>query len=179
IHGILRRPTLRRLALRNVSRRKGEALLVVVGSLIATAIITASFLVGDTLGASIRDSARTQMGPADEYVPAPSLARLPEVAAALSRPVPGTDGVLPVVRAGVTAATVGGTRRAEPHASLVEVDFGAARRFGGDAGATGFAGAGTTPSGADAVLGKDLARTLRVRQGDVVDVYGFGTRLRF
>ena len=179
IHDVVRRPTLRRLALRNVTRRRGEALLVVVGSLIATAIITASFLVGDTLGASIRDSARTQMGPADEYVPAPSLARLPDIAAALSSPVPGTDGTLPVVRSGATAASVHGSPRlAEPHAAMLEVDFAAARRFGGDAGATGFAGAGSTPSGVDAVVAKDLARTLHLKRGDSVDVYAFGTRLR-
>ena len=49
----------RRLALRNISRRKGEALLIVAGSLMGTAIITASFVVGDTFNSSIRDIART------------------------------------------------------------------------------------------------------------------------
>ncbi|MEY2463255.1 MAG: putative transport system permease protein, partial [Acidimicrobiaceae bacterium] len=52
------RPTFRRLAVRNVRRRKGEAVLVVLGSLLGTAIITSSFVVGDTLNASIRDEAR-------------------------------------------------------------------------------------------------------------------------
>src|SRR5206468_9018853 len=117
------------------------------------------------------DSARTQMGPADEYVPAPSLARLPDIAAALSPPVPGTDGVLPVVRSGATAATVGrGPRLAEPHTAMLEVDFAATRRFGGDAGATGMAHAGPTPRGSDAVIGRDLARSLHLDRGDAIDV---------
>src|SRR5204862_5528995 len=66
LYDAVRRPTLRRLAMRNVGRRRGEALLVVAGSLLGTAIITASFIVGDSLGASVRDSARTQLGPIDE-----------------------------------------------------------------------------------------------------------------
>src|SRR5688572_26774554 len=73
---LLFRPTFRRLALRNVLRRKNEALLVVAGSLLGTAIITSSFIVGDTLDASIRDTARTQLGPIDETVRVTDLARL-------------------------------------------------------------------------------------------------------
>ena len=57
-----------RLAGRNTLRRKGEALLVVLGSLLGTAIITSSFVVGDTLHATIRDQARTRLGPIDEVV---------------------------------------------------------------------------------------------------------------
>ena len=50
---LARRPTIRRLALRNLTRRRGEAALVVLGSLLGTAIITAAFIVGDSLGASV------------------------------------------------------------------------------------------------------------------------------
>ena len=67
------RPTIRRLALRNIVRRRGEAVLVVVGSLLGTAIITASFIMGGTVGASIRDFARTQLGPTDEAIRVPAL----------------------------------------------------------------------------------------------------------
>src|SRR3954451_13622894 len=79
----VRRPTLRRLALRHVGRRRAEALLVVAGSLLGTAIITASFIVGDSLGASVRDSARTQLGPIDEVVATNQPADLDRVAAAV------------------------------------------------------------------------------------------------
>src|SRR5205085_972431 len=61
-----RLPTFRRLALRNALRRKNEALLVIAGSLFGTAIVTSAFVVGDTLNASIRNEARTRLGPVDE-----------------------------------------------------------------------------------------------------------------
>jgi putative ABC transport system permease protein len=176
---VARRPTVRRLALRNEARRKGEAVLVVAGSLLGTAIITASFIVGDTLGASIRDSARTELGPIDETVRVADLSRLGDAEAAVRPPLPGTDGTLPMVTAGAAVATPGTDPRAEPQASLVEVDFEAARRFGGDAGATGLRRGGPTPSGDHLVLGEDLAHTLEVKAGDTVNVFAYGGRRAF
>ena len=43
------KPNLRRLAWRNLWRRKSEAVLVTLGTLLGTAIIVASFVVGDTI----------------------------------------------------------------------------------------------------------------------------------
>jgi putative ABC transport system permease protein len=92
------RPTFRRLALRNIARRPGEALLVVLGSLLGTAIITSSFVVGDTLDASIRDLARTQLGPVDVRLEVADLDALPAVEAAVDEaPVAGVDGTTSVV----------------------------------------------------------------------------------
>ena len=39
------RPVFRRLAIRNALRRRNEALLIVLGSVIGTAIVTSSFVV--------------------------------------------------------------------------------------------------------------------------------------
>src|SRR5438876_1108109 len=47
IFDLYRRPTFRRLAFRNALRRKNEAVLVVLGSLFGTAIVTSAFAVGD------------------------------------------------------------------------------------------------------------------------------------
>ena len=44
-------PTVRRLALRNVARRPGESGLVVGGALLATALITASMIIGSVIAA--------------------------------------------------------------------------------------------------------------------------------
>ncbi len=63
-----RRPVLRRLALRNAVRRPRETLLVVLGSLLGTAIMTGSFVIGDTFDASVRRGAYEQLGPVDEVV---------------------------------------------------------------------------------------------------------------
>ena len=59
---------LRRLALRNVARRPRETMLVILGSLLGTAIMTGSFVVGDTFTSSIRRGAFEQLGPIDEVV---------------------------------------------------------------------------------------------------------------
>ena len=174
LHDLVRRPTIRRLAARNVSRRRGEALLVVVGSLLGTAIITASMIVGDTLGASIRDFGRTELGPIDMVVRVNGLSRLPEVEAALADPVPGTDGTLRMVTTGAAVKTPGRDPRAEPRASLLEVDFDQARRFGGDPAATGLADAGATPSGDQAVVSSSLADALDLEVGHRIEVFAYG-----
>ena len=68
LYVLVRRPVLRRLAVRNAVRRPREATLVVLGSLLGAAIITGSMVVGDTIDASIRQSARAHYGPIDEVV---------------------------------------------------------------------------------------------------------------
>src|SRR5258708_2247553 len=129
----IRSPTIRRLALRNVTRRRSEAVLVILGSLLGTAIITAAFIVGDTLGASVRDRARADLGPSDEVVVSLGFGRGDTLFNALSNPpIPNVDGLLRVTRAGISVATVNADRRAEPFASLTEVDFNQARAFGGN-----------------------------------------------
>ncbi|HVE94831.1 MAG TPA: FtsX-like permease family protein [Acidimicrobiales bacterium] len=170
------RPTIRRLAVRNVTRRRGEAALVVLGSLLGTAIITASFIVGDTLGASTRDIARTDLGPTDEVVRIVGLGRGPEIAESLrTPPIPNVDGLLELVVSGAAVATPDGPdRRAEPVAQVVEVDFDAARAFGNDPGVTGLAAAGATPTGDEVVIGEELADKLDVDRGDSITLFAYG-----
>lgn len=183
LHDLLRRPTIRRLALRNVTRRKGEAALIVAGSLLGTAIVTASFIVGDTLRASVRDAARTQLGPIDEVVQVTGLPALPSVVAAVARGVPRSDGMLSAVTAQASLQRPSGSgsgsgadARAEPHVLLMEVDFDAARRFGGDPESTGLAGAGPTPRPGEIVIPADLASTLRAGKGDALRLFAYGTQ---
>lgn len=166
------KPVLRRLALGHLSRRPRETALVLLGSLLGTAIITGSFIVGDTLDASIQRSIFTQLGPIDEVVSAPP-EQMPAVEAAV-RGLPATevDGHLAITELDVTVATPGERPTAEPRAQLLEVDFAAARAFGGDERATGIRGA--TPGPDHAVVGEDLARTLDLERGDVVRVFAYG-----
>ena len=63
---LFRQSTLRQLARRNAVRRPVEALFVVAGSMLGTAIITGSLIVGDTMDRSIRSAAYDQLGPIDE-----------------------------------------------------------------------------------------------------------------
>ena len=183
IFDLVRRPTFRRLAVRNALRRKNEALLVVLGSLFGTAIITSAFVVGDTLQASIRDDARTRLGPIDEVALAHRAEVLPDVVTKVTaKPLPDVDGLLSLVTAPVTAASGAGTgagERAEPAAFLHELEFDAARTFGNRPADTGFADAGPTPSGTEAVIGADLADQLQIGPGDAVQVFVYERTLTF
>jgi len=173
---LVARPVLRRLAVRNATRRPKEALLVVLGSLLGTAIITGSFVVGDTLDASIRRGAETQLGPVDVAVVVEGTEASADVDAALrDLPTEDVDGVLRATTVTAAVASTGGVRRADPSASIVELDFDDAAAFGGDPGATGIDG--PTPAEGRAAVGRDLADTLGVTRGDTVELYAYGQRL--
>jgi putative ABC transport system permease protein len=171
----LRRRNLRRMAFRNIARRPLEAVMVVSGAALGTAIVTAAFVAGDTFDASIRDVARTQFGPIDETVEVDDAARLDDVASAVDADsLTDTDGTLSLVRA---PAAVRAGDHAEPIVGLGEMDFDDARAFGDDVAATGLAEAGPTPSGDEVVINRKLADDLQVGTGDIVEVLAFGQRL--
>jgi len=172
----LRHAFLRRLALRQIARRRGEAALVVVGSVLGTAIIVGSLVVGDTFNHSIRRQAWSVLGPIDEVVIAPG-GQGEEASRRLARLQgdPDVDGIL--VLTGDEAAVGKGHgpgRKAEPRASVFEVDFGQAAAFGGQAdGASGLAGPG--PRSGEIVINGELAKAMDARAGDVLTVWLYGT----
>jgi len=174
---LARRPVLRRLATRNAVRRPREMALILLGALLGTAIVTSSYVVGDTLRASIRHNAYTQLGPVDVEVltdPAGAGPALHAIdTAAASGALRNIDGILPLRSLSASVATVGAAPRAEPQAQVLEVDFGGGAAFGGRSAGGGLVG--QTPVGDDAVVGADLAATLGVRQGQHVVVYAYGT----
>jgi putative ABC transport system permease protein len=172
------RRVLRRLAIRNASRRPRETALVLLGSLLGTAIITGSLVVGDTLDSSFRQAAYSHQGPIDELVEtrAVSLDALWQRLSTVKSP--DIDGLLPMVTASASAMTADAdvrTRKAQPNSRVVEVDFAQARAFGNDPDATGISG--PTPGPGHAVVGKDLARSLEVDAGDRIVVSTFGRQL--
>ena len=120
---LVRRPVLRRLALRNAVRRPREAALVVLGSLLGAAIITGSAVVGDTMDASIRQVARTHLGPIDELVTTRNAAEQAQLLRVLRPLESGSiDRVLgfATIDAAVTSTGSGRTGRRAP--TLVGVD---------------------------------------------------------
>ncbi|HEV7759064.1 MAG TPA: FtsX-like permease family protein [Acidimicrobiales bacterium] len=170
------RRSLRRMALRNIARRPAEALLVVVGAALGTAIITSAFVVGDTFDASIRDFGRTDLGPVDETVDVRDVGQLDAIATNLqSNPPSGTDGTLAVVA--IQAATRAGGH-AEPLVHVAELDFDAGRAFGGAPAATGLADVGSTPHGDEVVVNQRLADDLRVAAGDTIELFAYGQERR-
>ncbi len=178
---LIRRPAFRRLALRNLLRRRTETILVVLGSSLGTAIIASAFVVGATFHASVRDGARTKLGPIDEQVALPRVSDVPAVVERLRNPpITGTDGVLGSVRAAAAlTATVSGRQVVEPSATVGEYDLSQARRFGGHPEDTGLAAAPRTLGPSDVLINRWLADQLGVAAGDRVTLHAFGTERTF
>jgi putative ABC transport system permease protein len=163
-------PLTRRLALRQLNRRRAEAALVVAGSVLGTAIIVGSLVVGDTLDHSFKQGAYRYLGVVDEVVSSSDPAQGEAAARRLERlrGDPAIDGLLTVRRH--DAAVVNGTgaagtaRKGEPRATLLELDFGAAARFEGP----GSSLAGPAPGPGQVVVSDVLAGAVDARAGDTL-----------
>lgn len=167
-------PITRRTALRYPARRFTESVLVVIGSLLGTSIITGSLIVGDTIDRSILASAYDQLGPIDEVVSVSGFERGDELIERFGdlSAIPGGDGVLDGVLPIVTTPIAVVGERTQPRAQLVEVDFDAAAGFGGDPSITGISG--PTPEPGQAIITTDVATTTDTGVGDTVALYVYG-----
>jgi putative ABC transport system permease protein len=142
----VRNPVFFRLGVRNLKRRRGRTVLIVTGLMLGTAIISAALATGDTMSHTIRSSAVTALGSADEVV-APkgieaSLAGnsggtgstyFPEgYASHIARSVAGkglVDGVAPVIVEPI-AVQDATSRQTEPRVTLFATNANAMRGFG-------------------------------------------------
>jgi putative ABC transport system permease protein len=169
---LLRRPVLRRLAMRQASRRRTEAALVIIGSALGTTIIVASLVVGDTLNFSVKQDAYRALGPVDERVVTVDPAAGEVVSWALSslRSDPLVDGVL-TARSEQVAVVLDrdGSHAAQPRTLVWDMDFAAAERFGGSSADSGLTGPSPRPS--EVVLNDLLASDLGAHVGDTVMLY--------
>lgn len=170
-------PMLRRLGFRDATRRPRETALVIAGSLLGTALITGSLIVGDTLDSSIRAAVTNQLGPIDEIVVAPDATTAERVGSSIEAlSDPRIDGVMTVVVATASfSSDASGEPLAEPEGKLLELDFDEGRSFGSDPDITGISG--PTPSGNEVVIGNDLAQRLEVTPGDEVSAFVYGEEL--
>ncbi len=196
------RPTIRRLAIRNIVRRPAEAVLVVVGSLLATALITGSFIIGDSFGASIRGIAIDRWGPTDEIVilagaddigpaitaieaagrgPAPVVERdavttADATATSATTDEPLFDGLLGVTYLDLAVGSSGDDPVVEPEVRFLEADPSAATTYAGTTDAV----AGLTELAADqVVVNQTVADDLGVATGDELIVYLEGRPVAF
>ena len=63
-----RNPVMLKLGLRNIPRRKGQTVLIIIGVMLSTVIMAAAFGTGDTLSFSIRNDVIKSLGPIDEII---------------------------------------------------------------------------------------------------------------
>lgn len=174
-----RRRLVRRLATRNSLRRPVETVLVILGSLFGTAIITGSLVVADTLDWSIRQVAYNHLGPIDEVVSTRDPSELASLRRAADRLlVDGTvDGVLALETLPATVTAGEGSRlQVLPGAQLVETDLEAAARFGDERAPSGLAGPNL--SAGQTVVNADVADGLGVGPGDELTVHAYGQERR-
>ncbi|MFC8494100.1 ABC transporter permease [Streptomyces sp. NPDC057235] len=172
---VVRQPVSRRLAFRQVARRRTEAALVIGGSMLGTAIVIGALVVGDTLNFSVRQEAYRTLGPVDERIvapPGPTGRAVAERLAGLADDA-DVDGVLNARAAQASAvSSAGGRTAAEPRVLAWQVDFDEVSRFGASGGGSGLGG--PAPGPGRVVVNEPLARSLDVGAGDPVTLYLFG-----
>jgi putative ABC transport system permease protein len=170
----VRQRTLVAMAVRNIRRRRGEAVLVIGGALLGTAIITSSFVVGDIVEGSFADVARTRYGPIDLTVTAAEGMDIDAVNAAVTAgAIEGIDGTLVVTAATATLEVVDQDRTV-PQIDITELDLAAARRFGGDPLITGLDEAGDVGV-TQIVVNARTAADLGVTEGSVLRLHAYGS----
>jgi putative ABC transport system permease protein len=162
------------MARRNISRRRGEAALVVAGALLGTAIITSAFVVGDVIEGSFADGARTQYGPVDITLTAPAGLDVTQINEAVQAAgVEGIDGLL-TVTASTGTFEAAEQAAAVPQVAVVELDIAAARGFGAHPAITGLADSAALTPGS-VIVNHETAEELGVQAGDEVRLHAYDT----
>ena len=69
--GAIRRFILVKMGIRNIPRRKGQSILIVIGLMLSSAIIATSLGIGDTVRYSVRSVALDFLGQTDELIKGP------------------------------------------------------------------------------------------------------------
>ena len=180
----LRRPVIFRLGVRNIPRRKAQTILIVVGLMLSTLIISAALGTGDTLDYSLSADAYDNLGHVDELVVASlggeaksdliatgtfGAASLDAVENAVAGN-PDIDGLLPMLEARV-AVVDEGTSLAEPDVVFVGLDPASLDAFGGLRDTDGQAIDLSAIDADGVVVSETLAEDLNASVGDRVTVY--------
>ncbi|MEY2399527.1 MAG: putative transport system permease protein, partial [Actinomycetota bacterium] len=163
----IRSPLVRRIGFRNAVRRPREAMLVMLGCVLGTALIVGSGSVADSFTASIRDQALNKLGAIDAHVTYESAEDWSASNARLN-----TTRVRDV-RAAAAAETLevpltsNRSSNAAPRAKLVEVDYRRAAQLAPSKGVR----AGSSPAPGTAWVSRALANRLALRPGSLLTLH--------
>ncbi len=173
-----------RLGVRNIPRRPAQTILIVIGLMLSTLIISAAFTTGDTLDYSIRSEVYDLLGPVDEVVVLAAGSELPsepQLGAAIPEYIatdlttaltdnPNVDGVMPVTLNSVPVINRR-TKLSEPALIMTGLDPSAVGQFGGLTNQAGQVVDLTTLPSTGIVLGTTPAEKLDAIVGDQLIVY--------
>ena len=105
-----RNPVLFKLGLRNIPRRRAQTVLIIIGLMLSTAIITSALALGDTVSSLIRNGALDALGATDIVVESPTFAGF-------------GDEFLTVEQADAVLASVDGDSRVDGAMPQIRVDL--------------------------------------------------------
>lgn len=190
----LRNVSQRKMAMRNLLRRKKNLVIVIGGLLVGTAIITSSLVVGDTLSYIFRNSIYQQLGEIDELIHTPggnqsgnetgifsyfNYSYYEELRVAKNQgELPSVDGLLPMVYETVPVMNPR-TQLSEPSANLFGIDPQASRELGDLWDSSGSVVDEETALSVpgNAIINRRLASSVEAEEGDSITI--FYTLFRF
>ncbi|MCC6790538.1 MAG: ABC transporter permease [Thermomicrobiales bacterium] len=178
-----RRPVIFKMGMRNIPRRHAQTVLIVVGLMLITLIMSAALGTGDTIDYSMTSDVYDTYGNVDEHVVKsqttdPDLGTNPSVMDASALDTVDTalaghddvDGIMPELRVIVPAINEA-SQLAEPMVTLVGVDPARLDGFGGIGNVEGgTVDLASMPAGSVA-LNEHMASEIDAKVGDVITVY--------
>lgn len=163
----IRHPLIRRLGIRNAVRRPREALLVMLGCVLGTALIVGTSAVGDSFTESIRVTALNRLGEIDATIRYPDRDQWSAATERFSTRPPDTVSIAAAAVTLEVPLTSDSSNQSAPRARILEVDY---RRAGVLTRTSGVrAGEGPTPGTAWASTA--LARTLNLTPDSIVTIH--------
>ncbi|ACR79162.1 MULTISPECIES: FtsX-like permease family protein [Kosmotoga] len=183
ILSMLRNRIILKISFKNIFRRKAEALLIIAGSLIGTALIVGSMSMNDSFQKFLYSRVEEQLGEIDEVITlrqingtAPPFFTLNDVSDLIKRLKHSeyVDEVLPILRKEVSCGSIGTVRSLEPgaaaNANLIGVDFAQLSQFGYAKGVFDTNIPEELDGDIPVVINETLAEKLNLGEGDVFEI---------
>ena len=181
---VLRNRVMFLIGLRNIPRRMSQTVLIVIGLMLSTLIISAAFTTGDTINHSITNQTFTQLGHVDEIVLLRSQSggggaanpngSFPETLAeefeAALVDDPNIDGVLPILFEVVPVINPG-TGLSSPEANIVGLDPNKLAAFPDFVSTSGDQVDITALANREVYVNQSLADETGTQPGDVIEVF--------
>ncbi len=186
---ILRNRVMFFVGVRNIPRRRAQTVLIIVGLMLSTLIISTAFSIGDTVDYSITNQVYSRMHSIDEVVQAQSATEtgqfdasamiaarpIPEGQATqyadAFRTIPGVDGAVSVIRGPVPVKDAR-SGQTEPLVVLVGVDATRMQGFESDIATVDGREVSISALGADDVyVNESAADKLDIQKGDQIQVF--------